>query len=375
MRALPICLLAVGAARCGGALGAPPCEDGNCGTQLSTRGTLQYNLSRKLDVLFVVDDTPAIAPHADALAAGFAGMGQMLSQPYGPTSVHAGVIRAGGCDTSTRARACGIAAPEEFLRADWCETLINDTAGVADTVACMAGLGAADCGPIQPLAAAVHALTSPPAGWEGFLRPDAALLIVIVAASDDASGPPGAPTPVADVVARLKALKDDPTLVMASVIGPGNCPGDTPPPRLLEFVQTFGANGEILGLCSAPLSAALDRAHEYISIDISPPCIANVRDTDRETPGLQADCTVESRSRTPDGSTAVSPLPTCDAAAPPCWRFATAPSNCYGGRGWIFEVERPTDWCEEAGVDLKIECLGCAEPNDPACAPAQAQAR
>jgi hypothetical protein len=71
----------------------------------------------------------------------------------------------------------------------------------------------------------------------------------------------------------------------------------------------------------------------------------------------------------------VSPLPTCDAAAPPCWRFATAPSNCYGGRGWIFEVERPTDWCEEAGVDLKIECLGCAEPNDPACAPAQAQAR
>jgi hypothetical protein len=365
--AVALCLWA---AACGGNLTPVLCDGAGCATQVSTRKQFQSLIARKLDLLLVVDDTPAIAPYADALATGFAGMAQRLTLPYGPSSVHAGFVRAGGCDPSTLAQACGIAAPEQFLRAEWCETLTNATPSVADTFTCLGGLDTADCGPIQPLAVAVRTLASPAAGWQGFLRPDAALMVVVIATSDDASGAPGSPTAVADIVARLKALKADPSEVLVSVIGPGSCPGDAPPPRLLELVNSFGANGLIMGLCSAPLSAALDRAFECISSELEPACVANVRDTDPQTPGLQADCTVTSLSRNPDGSTTQSVLPSCDVGAPPCWRFV--PSTCTGP-GWRFDVQQPPDWCAEAGVNVTIECLGCADAHDPACAP-QSQA-
>ena len=99
------------AASCDGALPGP-CEDGSCGQQASWRKTFQSIVSRKVDVLFVVDDTPAMAPYAGALPAGFADMAAALEglPQTGPTSLHVGVVRAGRCDQSTRGAACGIGA-------------------------------------------------------------------------------------------------------------------------------------------------------------------------------------------------------------------------------------------------------------------------
>jgi hypothetical protein len=90
-----------------------------------------------------------------------------------------------------------------------------------------------------------------------------------------------------------------------------------------------------------------------------------VRDIDRQAPGLQASCTVQSVSRNPDGSQTTSQLPSCDTGPPPCWRIG--PTTCFG-QGWIFSVEEPTDWCFEAGINLAVECLACGDPHDPACA-------
>ena len=231
------------AASCDGALPGP-CEDGSCGTQASWRKTFQSIVSRKIDVLFVVDDTPAMTPYAGALPAGFADMAAVLEglpQP-GPASLHVGVVRAGRCDQSTRGAACGIGAGEQFLRAEWCETVTNFSGALTDALACVGDLGTTNCEPAEPLAAAVDALATPPRpGWEGFLRPDAYLMIVVIAAGDDPSA-----QPAIDVAQLIKSVKADPSQVVVSAIVAKSCAtGD--PVRLTEFVNQFGANGLLLG--------------------------------------------------------------------------------------------------------------------------------
>ena len=159
-------------------------------------------VNAKVDILFVVDDTNDIAPHLNLLTTGFADIGQQLQDVEPPASLHAGFVRAGRCDTSTRGLACGVAPPEQFLRSEWCGSMPNFAGGLAETIGCLADFGAADCGPAQPLSAALQAFTgSPRPGWEGFLRPDALLMIVLVVEKDDASGDPDLPIAVSEVVA------------------------------------------------------------------------------------------------------------------------------------------------------------------------------
>ena len=105
---------------------------------------------------------------------------------------------------------------------------------------------------------------------------------------------------------------------------------------------------------------------QQINSALLPPCATNVRDTDLETPGLQATCTVEEFANNPDGTRTRSQLPNCDESAPPCWRFVANSGNC---NGYAFLVERAPDWCIESGVSGTIECLVCADPRDPACQP------
>jgi hypothetical protein len=246
------------------------------------------------------------------------------------------------------------------MRHEWCGTVNNFGGPFTSTFGCLADLGADDCGPVQPLAAAATLLSGPPrAGWEGFLRPDAYLLVVVVTASDDASGPPDAPTPVQDAVASLKALKADPSQVLVSVVGPGDCGASVEPyARLTEFVFSFGANGTAAGLCSDGLSTSLDRVLSYTNASVDPACVQNVRDTDPTQPGLQADCSVLDYGT--DSSVAI---PSCDVSVPPCWRLIP------NGTCAIFGIDRGANWCDEDPKHGTVECAACADPNDPACAP------
>jgi hypothetical protein len=356
--------VAAAAAGCDGALPGP-CEDGSCGQQASWRKAFQSVVSRRIDVLFVVDDTPAMTPYAGLLATGFADMAavlQGLPQP-GPASLHVGVVRAGACDQSTRGAACGIAAGEQFLRAEWCETVTNFSGALADALACTGDLGTTNCAPAQPLATAAAALAMPPRpGWEGFLRRDAYLVVVVIAAGDDASA-----QPALDVANLIKGVKADPSQVMASVIAPRSCAaGDSP--RLTEFVNQFGANGLLLDLCAGQFAPALQLLTESINCELQPPCLRDVRDTDLDKPGLQPDCVFEDHVRAPDGTWTTATLPSCDVAAPPCWRMIPSGQGC---DGYGIDIQRATDWCSEAGTNITIECLACANVNDPACAVAR----
>jgi hypothetical protein len=356
--------LAALAMSCDGSLPGP-CEDGRCGRQASSRTTFQSTINRQIDVLFVVDDTPAMEPYAGTLAAGFADMAAALAslRQTGPASLHLGVVRAGRCDRSTRGTACGIAAREQFLRAEWCETVTNFSGAIADALACVGDLGETNCAPPQPLAAVTEALASPPRPeWEGFLRADAYLMVVVIAGGDDASA-----LSAIDVANFIKGLKADPSQTLASVIVAGSCAG-VDPLRLTEFVQQFGANGLLADLCLGQFAPALQRITESINTSLQPPCLRSVRDNDVDTPGLQPDCVFEDHARAPDGTSTTTTLPSCDVAAPPCWRLIPIGQGC---DGYGVDVQRATDWCAEAGTNLTIECLACANANDPACAVAR----
>ena len=359
--------LAAIATGCGGELPPVACDGGSCGTQSSWRKNYQIAINRKVDLLFVVDDTAAIAPHRDALTAEFTAMATALRASPAPTSLHVGFIRAGSCDTSTRGGVCGVVAQEQFLRSEWCQTIDNFAGAYEQTFACLGDLGAADCAPAQPLEAARRFVTgAAPPGWEGFLRPDAYLMIVVVAAQDDASEQQAGLTPTA-IAAGIKAVKSDPSQIVVSIIGPGGCAAGEPMgPRLVEFVSEFGSNGLYLPLCSGQLTPALDRITQQINTSFHPYCATNVRDTDLEAPGLQANCTVEDFANNPDGTRTSSRLPNCDASAPPCWRMIASSGYC---NEYTFELQRAPDWCVESGWSGTIECLGCANANDPACVP------
>jgi hypothetical protein len=309
-------------------------------------------------------------------------MAHALTDSPAPLSLHVGFIRAGSCDASTRGAACGVASPEQFLRSEWCQTVSNVSGAIADAFACLgdfgaedcgpaqplsADLGAADCAPAQPLAAVSQLLAgAPAAGWENFLRPDAYLMIVIIAGGDDASGAPGAPIPVSDVVTFVRSLKPNPYQIMVSAVAPASCAaGGAPPARLVEFVQAFGANGVLVDLCDGRLAPALLRLGTQIQTSIDPGCARAVRDVDPETPGLQADCTFLDWKPQPNDQWSASPIPSCDRAPPPCWRLV--PGYC-GGDGYVVDIERGPDWCLAIPTYVTIECLSCANANDPACA-------
>jgi len=370
---LAVCLLI---ASCGDSVGPILCDGGRCATQTSWRQTYEFPThnahNRSVDILLVVDDTSAMAPHASALAAGLAGIGQQLAYPGPINSLHIGAVRAGSCDASTRGLACGVGgvgSPEQFLRSEWCHTMTNFSSAFPDAVACLGDLGASNCGPAQPLATAVQLLAGPArAGWEGFLRPDAYLMIVVIAAQDDASGPPGSLTPISELAAATKALKPDTSQILVSIIGPGDCAaGDVPGPRLTYFMSEFGAFGLYMPLCSGEWSRAVERVTSMTNQAYPPPCVrGDVRDTVPGTPGLQASCTVEDSQLTASGSRITSGLPSCDQSAPPCWRLT--PGAAWGCVGYSFVIDHDPDWCFEAGNSGTIECLGCADANDPACA-------
>jgi hypothetical protein len=53
---------------------------------------------------------------------------------------------------------------------------------------------------------------------------------------------------------------------------------------------------------------------------------------------------------------------------PTIWSLSPGGGWC---DGYALNLQRPTDWCAEAGTNITIECLSCADPNDPACAVAR----
>ena len=367
------------AALAAGCVDAPPanlCQGGPCPSEVTVEQVFQWSENRMMDMLFVVDDTPGIAPYAAMLAAGFtADAGVLEGLQGGVPELHVGFISSSlsGGSPTTRAGSCGVAPPAAFATVDGCGQHVNFTGSLETLFPCLGDFGATSAAPAQPLAALRQVLASPPPGWEGFLRPGATLVIVIVAGEDDAS-----PDDVASTVDFVRSLKADPsnTILLSAVVPPTTDCAAVPalvsmPPRLSAFVESAGASGLIDAICDSGGRNALDTLGQKLAILLGPACVPGVRDNDPATPGMQAACAVDETIENYDGSRATSILPSCDAAAAPCWSFRP-PAAGEGGfcpGGWIFEITRPGGYCPAEYTRTHIQCVGCADPDDPACAP------
>jgi hypothetical protein len=378
-------LAALLATSCGSPPGEPTCGDGSCNSEKTlTWAQVASESDLDLDVLFIVDDTSATAGSRGLLTAAYPQVAQLFEGILGGLpSIHLGVAAASlgappSCDVAasgsptTRASACGEIGTNQFLATGPCGRNPDFTGSFSDALSCLADLGTAGCTPARPLAVAreiLEASSVAGSGWTGFLRPTATLLLIFVAGQDDASGPANDLTDVAAFASYVRTLKSDPPdqiLVLATAPATAcTIPFATAAPRLSAFVSAF--NG--LGACTVDLATALySLLFGGPQPFTQPRCLAGVRDTDPATPGLQADCVVDERVSATDGFWSESLLQSCDVSAPPCWVFTPGDDdNGCPGR-LAFSIQRPADFCPQDAVVFAVAtCLGCVDPEDPAC--------
>jgi hypothetical protein len=174
----------------------------------------------KMDVLFMVDDSPSMAPLQVKLAASFSRFAAVLAAlPGGTPDLHLGVVSSsmgagrnpdvslcppGGDkgrlqNAPVGATCANVALTDRYLAAHADATtgaLVTNfgAASLADAFSCIAPLGEQGCGFEHQMASVLRALgadgaAAPPEN-AGFLRPDALLAVVLVTNEDDCSAPP-----------------------------------------------------------------------------------------------------------------------------------------------------------------------------------------
>jgi hypothetical protein len=170
---------------------------------------------RKLDLLFMVDNSLSMAPLQARLVTDFPQMMQTLRNlPGGLPDMHIGVVssdmgagpfvdipncRPGGdggrLQAAPRGSCTATALHGNFIATGANETARNYDGTLEDTFSCIALLGSDGCGfehQLESVAAALGARGAPPPENDGFLRSDALLGIVLVTNEDDCSAPPDA---------------------------------------------------------------------------------------------------------------------------------------------------------------------------------------
>jgi hypothetical protein len=176
----------------------------------------QQTINRNVDMLFLVDDSSSMRLSQDNLLRNFPIFMQRLADPPGLPNIHVAVISSdmgagdgsvAGCDTSGGKRGIFQYTARGMCTASGLDagaTYISDIGGVRnyqgnlpEVFTCIAALGEAGCGFEHQFSAILRALGAdgqpPPLENQGFLRPDAYLVIIMITNEDDCSATPGVP--------------------------------------------------------------------------------------------------------------------------------------------------------------------------------------
>jgi hypothetical protein len=458
--------------------GGGPDADGS-----AQRETVHWGTKRDLDLLFMIDNSFSVKLMQQRLLANFPVFMDVLKNlPSGLPNLHLAVVSSdlgAGAFNEAEIPNCrhgGDQGVFQFApRGTTCangkldpgQSFISNVGGqpnytgdISDVFSCIAALGDGGCGFEHPFASVLRALGADgagpaPAQNAGFLRPDAALAIVMVTNEDDCSAPINStlfdpasrfvsdplgplssyrcnefghlcggqkPTrspksvlgddltgtctsaedgrlwKVAEVAARLKALKSDPSLVSVSAIagpvapykvvtGAATLKDDPiqawpqiehsclaadqsfadPAVRIKEWTQAFGARGTFSSVCDGSFQPALAVIAKSVGTSVDLPCLdAKVLDTDPVAAGVQPDCAFVDHLTNASGMRVDSPLASCAANGnvAPCWTIA-ADARC--GAGHLVTFNRPA-----AAGDLTTtgSCQLCgANDARPGCAP------
>jgi len=262
----------------------------------------------KLDLLFVIDDTSAMASHQQALGALPMQLEQTLQGAYASVAnYHIGVVT-----TSDANLRRSTAIPDPFIVHD------NTFSGPANNyqgslASALASLlpGAAATTANQPLATMQAALGSNPAN-AGFLRGEAYLGVITISASDDASA-----GGIIDYASALKATKSDPlNVVLSGVFDPNN-------PRLGAFHAQFPNRSDMETIASGDYVGALEIFTQLYRSVLGYACRNEPADLDPDLPGPQYDCSFVSI----DGGVEKL-LPQCGTSVTqPCWEIVAGDAS------------------------------------------------
>jgi hypothetical protein len=359
------------------------------------------------------DTGPGVFDLPDRHCAYLGDQGMFQSQPRTP------------CTTAP------LPADQHYLAAAQNQAQKNYTGDITDAFKCIAALGDQGCGFEGQLKSVRWALDPnyPPPGNEGFLRDDAYLGVILITNEDDCSVPDdstlidptqelmsdplgplwsfrcnefghlcnGQPPPrgastnltncvsnddgpwpagakptdrltrVADEVAFLKSLKQDPNqILVAAITGPVMPYGvqmvsrttshgvtedqpDTlhscmqssgeyadPSIRIQQWVQAFGSHGLLLPICAATFAPALDQIATELSKLLGPQCVTG---SVRLRASGGPDCVVSDRYKNDQNKTIETPLASCaeNGNTAPCWSLDNDP-KCAGSK--ILNVNR-----------------------------------
>lgn len=288
----------------------------------------------RLDLLFVIDDTPAMAPYQAHLAQ-LARQTEALLPTIsgGPPDLRIGVATTGGVLRTSPDLAEPYVAIE--LHPDAPPTA-NFTGSLADALAPLVDVGAARSGQNQPLDAAARVLAN-----EQFLRADSRLVIVTISAGDDMSV-----GSAEDYASALEAMMPDPSHILVSgVYSPGSR-------RLDAFHAAFAGRRSVSSIESADWALTFTPATlpEYTwwgPTSIASGCFPRPLDVDPVTPGEQYDCSMALWS----GDVELAPLPRCGAEEP-CWELVDEPT-CRGPAPVILKLHR----AEFGHPEVRGQCL------------------
>jgi hypothetical protein len=160
----------------------------------------------KLDLLFMIDDSPSMAEEQANLARNFPRLIEALKQmPAGMPDLHLGVVSSDmGSGNSVSSANCASAMGDRgvlqvrpgcgldptqghFLVSEAGGASTNFSGDIADVFACLAELGTTGCGYEHQLQAVRVALSGFVSENNGFLRSDAHLAVVYITDEDDCS--------------------------------------------------------------------------------------------------------------------------------------------------------------------------------------------
>jgi hypothetical protein len=266
----------------------------------------------RIDVLFVIDDTTAMAAHQQPLAALPAQIAELINGSYGVAANYQIGVATTDAATNGALRSAS-AINGAFIVHDNTYTgpKSNYVGSLASALSSLWPSSAATTASNQPLATMRAALDNNVAN-AGFLREDAYLGVVTISASDDASL--GA---ITDYASFLTGTKTQPTNVIMSGVIP------TSASRLSAFHAQFPNRNTVESIDASDYASAFSIFTQIYKTTLSYACNQEPADLDPDLPGPQYDCSFVSLS-TIDGRTETL-LPPCKGGdTAPCWEIVIA---------------------------------------------------
>jgi len=299
---------------------------------------IPISVNRRADVLFVIDDGPAMAPYADNVRANLGRFVEILrDKQYGVPNLRLAVIAGDGTNLRTTPGMLGQFAVD-FVGPD-ANRVRNYDGELADVFARLSDVGTSAT-VSQPFTAARAAIEHP-----SFLRDDAMTFVFVISATDE---------PVIEgekLGVILRAVHDDPVRVAVGGVAPEGAAAMT---ALLDRFPNRNTRAAIDDPdWASKVFALIAQSHRTT---LASPCIEGpLVDLEVLRPGLQPSCTATYRF--PIGGEIVPPC-VGDLVGTRCFRIVESPLYCPTsfGPSWLFRIDQPRIDIPE-GTHLWIECL------------------